>query len=141
MTLSVAAAAGTGTEASDFTLSGNTTLTIAEGETSSTGTVTVTARNNTIDAPDKTVDVSASVTSGPSNLRGPSGQTLTITDDDTAEWSVSVSPSTIAESDAGSSTVTVRTGGVTFTAARTITLDFAGSTATETTDYTVGRSR
>jgi hypothetical protein len=44
----------------DYTLSSNTTLRIAAGATSSTGTVTITAVNNSVDAPDKTLTVSAS---------------------------------------------------------------------------------
>ena len=41
-----------------------TTLTIAAGSTVSTGTVTLTAVDNDVDAPDKTVTVSGSVTGG-----------------------------------------------------------------------------
>ena len=82
VTLNVAAAPGTGAAASDFTLSGNTTLTIAEGQTSSSGAVTITARNNTIDAPDKTVEVSATLTAAPADIAAPTAQTLTIKDND-----------------------------------------------------------
>ena len=63
---------------------------------------------------------------------------VTIEDDDRPAWEVTVSEATIAEADTGSSTVTVSTGGVTFASARTIKLDFNGSTATLTDDYTVG---
>ena len=59
-------------------------------------------------------------------------QTVTITDDDIAAWTVGVSPSSIAE-DGGASTVTVSSSGVTFTEDRTITLALTG-TATKTTD-------
>ena len=61
VTLTVAAAAVPPAVAADFTLSSTTTLTIAAGATTSTGTVTVTAVDNTVDAPDKTVTVSATV--------------------------------------------------------------------------------
>ena len=43
--------------ANDFTRSGNRELTIEAGQLESTGTVTVTAVNNGVDAPSKTVEV------------------------------------------------------------------------------------
>ena len=42
--------------AADYTLSSNLTLTIPAGETDSTGTVTITAVDNAVDAPDKDGD-------------------------------------------------------------------------------------
>ena len=59
VTLTVAASAGTNAGAGDFALSNAKTLTIAAGQTASTGVVTVTAKDNTVDAPDKSVTVSA----------------------------------------------------------------------------------
>lgn len=117
----------------DFTLSQNTTLTIAAGQTSSTGEVTITSVDNGVDAPDKTVTVSGSA-SNAQGVSGPSNQTLTITDDDTASWTVTVDPASIAE-DGGTSTVEVSTGGVTFLSDRSIALSLSG-TATQDTDYT-----
>ena len=52
--------------AADFTLSDNKILTIAAGDTTSTGAVTITAVNNTSDDPNKQVTVSA----GASNSQG-----------------------------------------------------------------------
>ena len=93
----------------DFTLSG-TTLTIAAGQTTSTGTVTITAVNNAVDAPDKTVTVSGSVTGG-HGVSAPSSQTLTITDDEGAPTvALVLMPSTIGE-DGGSSSVTATLSG------------------------------
>ncbi len=46
----------------DFTLSGNTTLTVPAGTTTSTGEVTITANDNKVDAPDKRVTVAAEAT-------------------------------------------------------------------------------
>ena len=63
-TITVSAEAVSPAEASDFTLSGATTLTIAANVATSTGTVTITAVNNTTDAPDKRVTVSATVAGG-----------------------------------------------------------------------------
>ena len=60
--ITVSAAPGTGATASDYTLSENTTLTIAAGATTSTGVVTLTAVNNAVDAPDKTVTVAGAAT-------------------------------------------------------------------------------
>ena len=62
--------------------------------------------------------------------------TITILDDDVPAWTVSVAPDTIAEA-AGTATVTVSTGGVTFAAAQTIDLSFDGGSATAGTDFTV----
>ena len=91
--------------AGDFSLSPTTTLTIAAGSTTSTGTVTVTAVDNSVDAPDKTVTVSATVTGG-NGVSAPSSQTLTITDDEGAPTvSLVLSPSSVSEN-GGSSTVT-----------------------------------
>ena len=69
--------------AGDFELSTSKVLTIATGQTSSTGTVTITAVDNTIDAPDKTVTVSATA-SNSVGVVDPADVTLTITDDDDA---------------------------------------------------------
>ena len=65
--------------ATDFTLSG-TTLTIATGATTSTGLVTLTAVDNNVDAADKTITISATVSGN--RVNAPSDLTLTITDDD-----------------------------------------------------------
>ena len=65
----------------EVTLSANRTLTIAAGETASTGTVTITALENDVDAPDTTVRVSAAV-SGFTGLQAPAPLEFTIRDDD-----------------------------------------------------------
>ena len=62
--------------------------------------------------------------------------TVVMEDNDVAELALSVDPAEIAEGE--SATVEVRiTNGVTFAEDQTIALDFAGSTATQGTDYTV----
>ena len=70
-TITVSAAAVLPAVAADFTLSDDTTLSIAAGATTSTGTVTIAAVNNGVDAPDRTVTVSASAsnTQGVTRLR------------------------------------------------------------------------
>ena len=117
--------------AADYDLVG--TLAFAALSATPTGTVTVTANNNRVDRPDKTVAVTA--TSSESYFRATDAVTLTLEDEDAAPAPVlEVSVSPIAE-DAGASTVTVTTGeGSTFPEAMTVTLSLTGS-ATETADY------
>ena len=113
VTLNVSAAPLSGAVANDFRLSGNTTLSITSGQTQSTGTVTVTAVNNTMDAPHKTVRVTASVTAGPTGVAPPAAEILTITDDETAPTvTLALAPDSISEN-GGVSTVTARLSGTT----------------------------
>ena len=125
----------------DFTVSANRTLTIPAGQTESTGTVTVRAVDNTVDAPNKEVQVSATADNSHGIAGNPPEVRLRITDDDTApELTLAVRPSPIAEA-GGSATVTVEiVNGVTFAEDQQIALTFAG-TATKGTDYTVGLER
>ena len=86
----------------DFTLSANRTLTIPAGRTDSTGTVTVRAVDNTVDAPNKEVRVSATADNSQGIAGNPPEVTLRITDDDTApELTLTARPSAIVE-DGGS---------------------------------------
>ena len=78
--VTVTATAVAPTLAADFELTGNT-LTIAPGAEESTGTVTLTAVNNNVDAPDARVQVTGTVPSG-SRVTAPDGVELTITDND-----------------------------------------------------------
>ena len=99
VTLTVAAAPVSPAVAADFTLAG-ATLTIAAGALTSTGTVTVTAVDNDVDAPDKTVTVSATATGG-NSVANPANRTLTVEDDDERGVAVSaaVGGVTLAEAD------------------------------------------
>ena len=138
VTLTVAAAPGANAVAGDFTLSPAKTLTIAAGSTASAGTVTVTAVDDTRDAPDKEVTVSASV-SGASGVAAPADATLTIADDDDPP-AVSISSPSVSEG-AGGTTATLRFEVTLGTASgRQVTVDYAesatGRTATPGTDYT-----
>ena len=81
VTLTVAAAPVLPAVAGDYTLSANRTLTIAAGATASTGVVTLTAVDNSLDAPNKTVTVSATA-SGGNGVANPADVALTITDDE-----------------------------------------------------------
>ena len=97
VTLTVAAAAVDPATSSDFTL-GGTTLTIAAGATESTGTVTIRAVDNDVDAANKTVTVSATATGG-NGVANPADATLTITDDDTRGVTVTGGTLTMDEAD------------------------------------------
>ena len=91
--------------AGDYTLSG-AALTIAAGDTASTGTVTLTAIDNDVDASDKTMTVSVTV-SNSQRVGAPTDVTLTVTDDDTRGVRVSQTALTINEGATGSYTVTL----------------------------------
>ena len=119
----------TATVTTDYTVASDM-LTLAAGD--SLVTTTVTGVDDSLADPGDVIKVAATLDGAQIGEQ----HTITITDDDEPMWAVSVDPATIAEG-GGSSTVTVRTGGVTFSEARTIVLNFTGSTATVTTDYTV----
>ncbi len=137
VTLTVDAAAGADTVASDFTVSNNKTLTIAAGATTSTGAVKITAVNNNVDAPNKSVTVSAVASGG--GVANPDNQTLTITDDDAAPTGIalSVSPATLGEGDGLTRiTVTATVNGATrYVDAKTVTVSVGSGTAISGTDF------
>ena len=82
ITVTVSAEPTGSATAADFTPSGET-LTFPAGDKTSLDTVTLTAVNNDIDAPDKTVTVTGEVESyGLPGTIAPATQTLTIEDDD-----------------------------------------------------------
>ena len=80
----------------DFAQAG-TTLRIAAGVTHSTGAVTLTARNNTVDAQDKTVEVRGSATNSAHPIRVVAAP-LTITDDDPPEVRGEIVPGYVGRS-------------------------------------------
>ena len=80
-TVTVFAEAVSPAVAGDFALSANKVLTFPANSTTSTGTVTITAVNNDVDAPDKTVTVKGEISNG-ARPADPDDVTLTITDDD-----------------------------------------------------------
>ena len=119
----------------DFTLSAaNKVLSFAANATESTGALTITAVDNDVDTPDKTIQVKGKVPGGVP-VRAPSDATLTITDDDAApELTLEVSPGEIAEGE--TATITVATTGTTFVDHQEITLAL-DSTDADSTDYSV----
>ena len=80
VTVAAAAAAMSPAVAADFRLSANTVLSFAENATASTGSVTITGVDNDVDAADKTVTVSGTVSA--TGVTAPSNRTLTLEDDD-----------------------------------------------------------
>ena len=132
-TVSFAATPDAPATAADYGLTG--TLSFAALSATPTGTVTITANNNRVDRPDKSVSVSA--TGSQSYFRATDAVELTIEDEDAAPAPVlQVSDASIAEN-AGVATVTVTTGdGSTFPGAMTVTLTMTGA-AGENADYAI----
>ena len=97
VSLTVAAAPVDPALAGDYALSTNKTLTIAAGTKASTGAVTITAVDNSVDAPNKSVTVSATANGG--SVADPANATLTITDDDTRGVTVTGDPLSMDETD------------------------------------------
>ena len=131
--VTVSAAAVSPGVAEDFTLSGNT-LSVAAGATTSTGTVTITAVNNNVDAADKAVTVSGTIETEDAGVATPENRTLAIEDDDIASTpAVSVSDASAAEGDPVAFTVSLSAA-----SSRQVTVDYAtsGGTATSGTDFT-----
>jgi len=94
--------------AGDFTMSSNKILTIAAGEITSTGMVSITAVNNDVDAANKMFIVQA-VASGGSDVTDPEDVTLIIADDDgftvtLLTVTLLLSPGTINESGSSNKT-------------------------------------
>ena len=100
-TVTVSATPDSGT---DFTLSSPATLSFAASATASSNTLTITAMNNNVDAPDKTVTVSGTVSD--TTITAPAAKTLTITDNDTR--GVAVSPTSLTFAEQGSDAYTVK---------------------------------
>ena len=123
--------------AGDLTLSAAATLTFATGGTASTGTVTVTAVSNTIDAPDKRVSVSAAASG---DVRAPPDATLTIRDDEALPTvTLALSPMSISES-SGVSTVTATLLGASSEAV-TVTVGAAAGTGAIPADFTLSSAK
>ena len=120
---------GLATKGTDYTV-GAESLTLIAGQTSVSTTVTG-VDDNVVD-PDESIQVSASV----DGERIGSAEVV-IADDDEPSWSIEVSPSSIAE-DGGSSTITVRTGGVVFDGGVRVVVGQSGGTATTDRDYLIG---
>ena len=136
-TVTVTATAGTNAAAGDFALSADTTLTIVAGETTSTGTVTVTAVNNAKDEADKSVTVSGSAANDVL-VTDPADLTLTIADDDAAP-ALSISAPSVTEGAVGATAALTFAVTLSAESGKEVTVAYAegtGGTATAGTDYT-----
>ena len=135
-TLTVSATAGANTVAGDFALSDNTTLTIDAGMTTSSGAVTITAVNNSVDDSNKEVTVSASEVTNSQGVTGPADLKLTIEDDEGAPTaSLILTPDSIGEN-GGESTVTVTLSHASNQTATLTVATMAGSNTVDG-DYTL----
>ena len=136
-TVTVSASPVSPAVAGDYTLSGNLDLTIAAGQTTSTGTVTITAVDNDVVAAAKEVTVSATATNG-QGVTAPDDVTLTITDDD--EPGLSIADASVDEGDSGASATLTFTVTLNPAALSQVTVDWATAdgTARAGTDYTAG---
>ena len=112
-----------------------TTLAIAAGSTTSTYGVSITARDNSTDAPDKTFTVSGTATNSV-GIVNPDDVTLTITDDDDAPTvTLVLSPSTINESGASNVSTVTATLNHPSSQATTITVAAAAGANTVSGDF------
>ena len=124
--------------ASDFTLGDEPVLTIEAGDTTSSGTVTITANDNDLGGGDQHVTVSGEAASD-GDLTPPGDVTLTITEDDPVATMVTltVDRSTVAEDAAGSDrtvTVSAELDGAR-AEATPVAVSVTGGTAVAGTDY------
>ena len=133
VTVSTDAAAGAAA------LSANRTLKFAAGDTASSGTVTITATDDNVDAPDRRVTVSGRA-GGTARAADPADVALTIADDEpTPRASLALSPALILEA-GGASSVTASLSGAS-SAATTVTVAAAAVGAVATTDFRLSAAR
>ena len=133
VTVSVGASGDGATSGTDYAAVTDFDITIKAGQTSATGTFTLTPTQDTI------IEGAESITvGGTSTGLTVNSDTVTLTDDDSTEITLRVSPSSVAEN-GGATTVTVTavTDGDTFSADRTVTVSVGDSTdsAASGTDY------
>ena len=138
-TVTVSAAPVAPAVAGDFSVTANKVLTIAAGETTSTGTVTITAVDNNVSDGNRSVTVSATAANG-QGATAPANKVLTITDDEVASTGVTltVAPDSVAEGATGAArtvTVTATLDGSARPADTAVTVSVAGGTAVVGTDF------
>ena len=112
-------------------------LVITAGSTTSMAPVTVSAVDNSVVAPARSVTVSGTA-SGGNGVGNPTGVPLTITDDDTPTVTLVLNPSSITEG--GVSTVTA-TLDQTSTVAVTVTVSAAAGADADAADFTLSANR
>ncbi len=141
-TVTVSAAPGTGADSADFTLSANKTLTIAAGQTRSTGTVTISAVDNAVDDPNRQVTVSGTVSNSLGGYSNPGDLTLTIRDDETTPTvTLVLSRTALAESGTNNSATVTATMSPPSVQATTITVAVSAGTDAEAADFTLSANK
>ena len=133
VTVSVGDMGDSATSGTDYDAVNNFTVTISSGQTSGTGTFTLTPMDDNVAEGEETLTVSGSAT-------GLTGDTaaLTLTDDDTASTAIALTlnPPSVAEDAGGTEvTVTATLDAGARTEATEVTVSVAGNTATEGTDF------
>ena len=143
-TVTVSVGGGTATQGEDYVAVPDFNITIPAGQTSGTGTFTLTVLQDDVVEEDETIEVAGRLGDIPVVLA-----TIVIADDDDDEEEeetpeeplavkLSVRPSSVGE-DASATTVTVTAAladGGAFPSARTVTVSVGGGTATPGSDYT-----
>ena len=132
--VTVSVGGGTATSGTDYAAVSDFAVTIPAETASGTGTFTLTPTNDSLAEGDETIDVTGSAT----DFTVTKAQ-VTLTDDETAPASItlSASPASVSEDD-GATTVTVTAtlgGSATLLTATTVTVSVGGGTATSGTDY------
>ena len=105
-TVTVTVSPGAHTDADDFSVSTNRTLTIAADEHASTGTVTITATDDDSYGPDGTVTVTAMAVNS-HGVGDPAARSLTIEEDDPRPAASLVLSAAAIEEDGGVAAITV----------------------------------
>ncbi len=121
------------TEGTDYTTVSDFDITITKGQTSGSATFTLTPTQDTVIEGNETLSVKGTSTGVTVN-----GTSVTITDDDSSDITLRVSPSSVTEgAEATEVTVTAVTDGDTFSGDRTVTVSIGDTkdSATSGTDY------
>ena len=134
-TVTVSVGGGSATSGTDYTAVSDFTVTIPKETASGTGTFTLTPTQDTIAEGDETIDVT-----GAADGFTVTKAEMTLTDDETAPGSITltVSPTSVSEDDGATPvTVTATLGGsATLPDATEVTVSVGGGSATSGTDYT-----
>ena len=132
VSVTVGDSADTATSGTDYAAVSAFDVTIAAGKSSGTATFTLTPTDDTVIEGNETISLS-----GTSDLTV-NGASMTLTDDDSTEITLSTNPSSVAEEDSATAvTVTAETDGDTFTNDRTVRVKVgsASDSATSGKDY------
>ena len=132
--VSVSVGGGTATSGTDYGEVADFTVTIGAGDSSGRGTFTLTPTNDSLAEGDESIDVTGSATDFTVTKAE-----MTLTDDETAPGSITLttSPTSVSESASGTTvTVTATLGGsATLPGATEVSVSVGGGTATSGTDY------